>query len=602
MEGIRGYCSKRAWKKRFPISIWLPQYCCSYIPRDVIAGLTVALTVIPQSLAYASIAKLHIQYGLYSAFMGCFVYCLFGTSKDITVGPTAILSLLVATYGYPDKHDPTINDAQLAIILAFLCGIIQFIMGVFHLGSLIGFISAPVISGFTSASALSIAMGQVKHLLGISFSSETFLETAEGIIKNIRHTNGWDVLLGLSSMVVLLILQKVQMDSVVWMSSEEQETPGRLKILRRFLWFIGTARNAIVVGCASLIAWSLDSAGCSGKITTTGALHKVSLAPQFPDFHDYTFLDVITELNVGLLVVPLIAYLETIAIGKAFARQNRYKIEPNQEMIAVGLCNIAGSFFSSYPVTGSFSRTAINSQSGVKTPLGGVITGALVVTAILCLTPAVQYIPKAALAAMIIVAVLKMFNCKIFLTLWRVNKIDLVPLCVTFICSLLLGVQYGTIIGICIDLVILQYPVARPSLKSLNSTIVPDEESPFLPKERSSPLIQVDSSSACIVQVDRSVRYPAADYLVDRLNEIRETDSFRQHVIFDFKHVIEIDYTFIESLSDAIADFSKAQAKLLLVNVKLNIHDMLHRAQIPGLEIYPSIDEAVQSLSAMGDI
>ncbi|PIK41532.1 putative sodium-independent sulfate anion transporter [Apostichopus japonicus] len=496
--------------------------------RDVIAGLTVALTVIPQSLAYASIAKLHIQYGLYSAFMGCFVYCLFGTSKDITVGPTAILSLLVATYGYPDKHDPTINDAQLAIILAFLCGIIQFIMGVFHLGSLIGFISAPVISGFTSASALSIAMGQVKHLLGISFSSETFLETAEGIIKNIKHT-------------------------------------------KKYKWIL--------------------LYGCQVRSKKRQAASKYS---------EGSFGLLGQELNVGLLVVPLIAYLETIAIGKAFARQNRYKIEPNQEMIAVGLCNIAGSFFSSYPVTGSFSRTAINSQSGVKTPLGGVITGALVVTAILCLTPAVQYIPKAALAAMIIVAVLKMFNCKIFLTLWRVNKIDLVPLCVTFICSLLLGVQYGTIIGICIDLVILQYPVARPSLKSLNSTIVPDEESPFLPKERSSPLIQVDSSSACIVQVDRSVRYPAADYLVDRLNEIRETDSFRQHVIFDFKHVIEIDYTFIESLSDAIADFSKAQAKLLLVNVKLNIHDMLHRAQIPGLEIYPSIDEAVQSLSAMG--
>lgn len=404
-----------------------------------------------------------------------------------------------------------------------------------------------------------------------------------------------------SCIMMLLILQKVQKDSLLWISKQDSHTPRYLTVLRKVLWFIGTARNAIVIGSTSLIAWSLEASGCTGYISTTGKVHEGVPKPRFPDFRDHSFVDILRELNIGLLVVPLIAYLELIAIGKAFARQNGYKTEPNQEMVAVGLCNVAGSFFSSYPVTGSFSRTAINSQSGVKTPLGGVVTGSLVLIALAYLTPAFQYIPKAALAAMIIVAVLKMFNWKIFLTLWRVHKIDLIPLCSTFIFSLLLGVQFGTIIGVLVDLAILQYPVARPSLKSLNSSIIPDEESPFLPKDRSTPLIQAERCPALIVQADRSVRYPAAEYLMDKLNEIRESNYHQQHVIFDFTKITEVDYTFIECLSDAIQDFSGAGVKLLLVNVTLEIHDMLHRAQIPGLEIYPSIADAVQCLSEIGN-
>lgn len=601
---IRDYCSGRSWRKRFPFTIWLPQYSFRYVINDFIAGLTVALTVIPQSLAYASIAKLHIQYGLYSAFMGCFVYFIFGTSKDITVGPTAILSLLVATYDDPIKPGSDYNDPKLAIILAFMCGVIQFVMGVLHLGSLTGFISTPVISGFTSASAITIAAGQAKHLLGLSFSSDTFFESLVGIFAHIRQTNGWDLLMGLSSMVVLLLLQKIQRDSSLWMSHHTEDTPGYLKVVRKSLWFLGTARNAVIVGCTAILVWSLDTAGYAGKISTTGNVTEGIPTPSLPDFADFHFLTVIRELNVGLIIVPLIAYLEAIAIGKAFARKNGYRVEPNQEIIALGLCNIAGSFFSSYPVTGSFSRTAINSQSGVKTPAGGVVTGVLVLLSLQFLTPLFQFIPKAALAAVIITAVLKMFNYKMFVKLWQVSKLDLIPLTVTFVASLFLPVQYGTIIGVVVDLIILLYPIARPEIKAVSpsNAILKQEDNLFLPSDRSSPLVQIESCPVLVVQVDRSVRYPSAENLVEKLNNIRESKVYyQQHVIFDFSRVCEIDYTAVESLSDAIADFAKAGVKLYFVHVKLYIHDMLHRANIPGLEIFPSVQEAMQSLSGSGD-
>ncbi|XP_072044570.1 sodium-independent sulfate anion transporter-like isoform X2 [Amphiura filiformis] len=585
-DGAANYCSLSAWKRRFPLSIWLPKYKASYLLSDIIAGFTVGLTVIPQALAYASIAKLHIQYGLYSAFMGCFVYFFLGTSKDVSVGPTAIMSLLVSMYGEKDPNDKELHLPEYAVLMAFICGCIQFALGFFHLGALTGFISSAVIAGFTSASAITIAMGQVKHILGQSFHGDTFLDDIILTFKHIKEVNGWDVLLGVSSMVILYLLQKVKNDAVKW-EKDEDYTPTTSKLLAwKFLWFVGTSKNAVIVIMTAIIAWTLEYTHKSGKIALTG-----NVTEGIPMFEppEFGIPDVFQVLNVGIVIIPLIGYLEAISIGKSFGRQNNYKVEPNQELIALGICNVAGSFVSSYPVTGSFSRTAINSQCGVKTPAGGLITGGLVLLSLQFLTPAFYYIPKASLAAVIIMAVIKMVNYRIFIALWKVRKLDLLVLIITFIMCLCIGVAYGTLIGIGVDIMILLYPIARPRIRHVDPSA--RQHYDITPKA------QIYRDSVLVFEVDRSMRFPASEYIVESLYQLSLGVPHPKPVILDFTHVTGVDYTMIESLHDALEDFGKAGIKLVFCSVKDEIKDQFLAYDLKSLVVYSSYESAIQGLA-----
>ncbi|XP_038068537.1 sodium-independent sulfate anion transporter-like isoform X1 [Patiria miniata] len=595
MEGVnvrgavQSYCSKLSWQKRFPISIWLPRYRLPFLLHDFIAGLTVALTVLPQGLAYASIAKLPIQYGLYSAYMGCFVYCFLGTSKDISVGPTAIMSLLVATFGKTDPKNPLLHDPAYAVLLAFFAGVVQFMLGFLHLGALTGFISAGVIAGFTSISAITIAFGQVKHILGIHFSSETFLDDLIMTFQHIKETNPWDVVIGICSIVILLALQLLKHREMSW-EKDESYTPSRGQLCTwKFLWLIATGRNAVVVVVTALIAWTLQTQGLADKVTVTGPVRQGLPPFQVPDFSKP---DLFSVLELGLAMIPLIGFLEAIAIGKSFARQNDYKVEPNQELIALGCCNLAGSFLSAYPVTGSFSRTAINSQSGVKSPAAGVVTGAVVILALSFLTPAFYYIPKSALASVIIVAVLKMVNYKIVLALWKLRKIELLAFAATCISSLFVGVAYGTAIGIAVDLLIMMYYIARPGIKVLE---------PLSSGQMARPVdvethVQVRSTAAVVVQLANSVYYPSTEYIVDVLNEQLHEKDYTRPVIVDFSCVSGLDYTIVEGLNDALNDFKKANAELLFACTKPNVKALLQKADLDGMSIHSTVQDALRSL------
>ncbi|XP_071796463.1 sodium-independent sulfate anion transporter-like [Asterias amurensis] len=585
----RNYCSKESWKKRFPISLWLPRYRLPFLLHDVIAGLTVALTVIPQSLAYASIAKLPVQYGLYSAYIGCFVYCFLGTCKDISVGPTAIMSLLVASFGKKDPLNPLLHDPVYAIALAFLSGIVQFILGVLHLGALTGFISAGVLAGFTSISAITIAFGQVRHVLGIKFESDSFYTGLLLTFEHIKETNPWDVIIGLGSMVILLIFQWLKGRATRWEEDDSYTPPTWQLCTWKFLWLIATGRNAIVVLVTSLIAFALETQGLGDKISVTGNV-KEGLPPFQPP--DFSKPDLFSVIGLGIAMVPLIGFLETIAIGKAFARQNEYRIDANQEFIALGVCNIAGSFLSAYPVTGSFSRTAINSQSGVRTPGAGVITGAVVILALSFLTPGFYYIPKAALAAIIIVAVLKMVNYKIVIALWRLRKIELLGFFATCISSMFIGVAYGTGVGMVLDLFILMYSMARPGIK----VVEPLTSEQMTQDMHSTSQIQIRSNSAVIIQVDRSIHYPAAEYIFDTLNEHMQKKDYARPVILDLSFVSELDFTVIEGFHDATNDFKKADVELFFACSKPNITALLLKADIDSMSIYSTVKDALEKI------
>ncbi|XP_077829289.1 sodium-independent sulfate anion transporter isoform X6 [Macaca mulatta] len=325
-------CSPAAVQRRLPILAWLPNYSLQWLKMDFIAGLSVGLTAIPQALAYAEVAGLPPQYGLYSAFVGCFVYFFLGTSRDVTLGPTAIMSLLVSFYTF---HEPAY-----AVLLAFLSGCIQLAMGVLHLGFLLDFISCPVIKGFTSAATVTIGFGQIKNLLGLQNIPRQFFLQVYHTFLRIAETRVGDAVLGLVCMLLLLVL-KLMRDH---MPPVHPEMPLGVRLSHGLVWSATTAS------------------------------------------------------------------------------QNNYRVDANQELLAIGLTNVLGSFVSSYPVTGSFGRTAVNSQSGVCTPAGGLVTGVLVLLSLDYLTSLFYYIPKSALAAIIIMAVAPLFDTKIFRTLWRVKR------------------------------------------------------------------------------------------------------------------------------------------------------------------------------------
>ncbi|XP_032676885.1 sodium-independent sulfate anion transporter-like isoform X2 [Odontomachus brunneus] len=515
--------------RRIPILAWLPLYSWTKLLQDTLAGLTVGLTAIPQGIAYAIVAGLPAQYGLYSGFMGCFVYLIFGSSKDVTVGPTAIMALLT-------QQHVTKLGKDFAVLLCFLSGALITAMGLLHLGFLVDFISMPVICGFSNAAAVIIATSQLGTLLGIKGRSDSFIDAISQIIKHGNETKLWDTLLGVCSMTVLVLLKKLP--------GKKLGTP-----LEKFMWLVCIARNAIVVMVGILIAYVLFSHDIkpfqiTGNITE--GLPPVSLPPFtiVNGNHTYTFFELVSELGSSIVSVPLIAILESIAIAKAFAKGKT--LDANQEMLALGLCNIFGSLVKSMPVTGSFTRTAINNASGVKTPMGGLFTGALVLLACGLLTSTFAFIPKATLAAVIIIAMYYMFEVQIFIVLWRTKKIDLVPLTVTLLCCLAVGLEYGMIAGVAVNLILLLYFAARPGL---------------LIEERI-----VDGLTVLYVSPKQSLSYPAAEYLRERVMSWCDKKSGNLPVVVEGRHVLRIDATVAKNLTLLLTDLAARDQKLVFWN------------------------------------
>ncbi|XP_043924013.1 sodium-independent sulfate anion transporter [Protopterus annectens] len=563
---LKKCCSYETLKKCLPILQWLPEYSFQWLQLDFIAGLTVGLTVVPQSLAYADVAGLPVQYGLYSSFMGCFVYCLLGTSKDVTLGPTAIMSLLVYYYAF--------QDPVYAVLLTFLSGCIQLAMGILQLGFLVDFISYPVIKGFTSAAALTIGFGQVKNILGLHGIPQEFFQQIYYTFKYISETSVGDVTLGLVCILLLLLLSMMKKHP----PKSQQEVPLFIRLCNTVVAFSATARNALIVVSAGLVAYSFEITGFQ-PFDLTGRTAEGLPSFQLPKFSEIvsnttvTFSDIVAEIGPGLAVIPLMGLLESIAIAKAFGSKNDYRIDPNQELLAIGLTNFLGSFVSSYPVTGSFGRTAVNSQTGVCTPAGGLVTGIIVLLSLAFLTPLFFYIPKAALAAVIICAVAPMFDLKIALTLWKVKKVDLLPFFATFFLCLW-EIQYGILVGIGVSGIILLYNVARPKAK-----------------------VSVFEHGTLVVHLQSGLNFPAVEHVSHLIYENALGVSSPRNVVLDCTHVCYIDYTVLNGLRDLLFKFHRKGVSLVFSNVQREILKVLLTAQLDEFQYWDNVDEAVLNLA-----
>ncbi|GLG95334.1 Sodium-independent sulfate anion transporter [Gryllus bimaculatus] len=558
--------------RRVPIAGWLPRYSAEALVSDLIAGVTVGLTVMPQSLAYATLAGLEPQYGLYSAFVGCFVYALFGSVKDVTIGPTALMALMV----YQQVHA---RNADFAVLLCFLSGCVQLLMAALNLGVLVDFISVPVTVGFTSAMAFIISCSQLKGLLGLKFSSSGFIDTATKVVQHLPETRPWDATLGFLCIFILLFLRKIK--DVKRHAPDVKPTP-RQRIGMKILWLLSTARNALVVIVCSILAFLLSppadgSDQDASPFVLTGTVR--SGLPPFglPPFsttignQTYSFGEMCSGLGSSIVLVPILAVLGNVAIAKAFASGD--SVDATQELMTLGLCNLLGSFASSFPVSGSFSRSAVNHASGVKTPMGGVFTGLLIILALAVLTPYFYYIPKASLAAVIICAVIFMIEYEVVKPMWKSSRKDLVPAFVTFMMCLILGVEYGIVIGVGVNLIFLLYPSARPMTHS--------------------------GSEYLLVTPSNSLYFPAVDFIRSSVGRAGITQgSSQMPVIVDCRFVLGADFTAAKGIAALIDDFSKRKQPIYFYNPHPNVLAVFKGANLEEFVEICNPEELEQMLQA----
>ena len=419
-----------------PIAGWLPKYSKKEWKGDLSAGLTVGVMLIPQGMAYAMIAGLPPIYGLYASTIPILIYALFGTSRQLAVGPVAMVSLLTAAGVGQLAEGGTDAYIQMAITLAFLVGGIQFLLGLFRMGFLVNFLSHPVISGFTSAAALIIGISQLKHLMGVSLPrSHHVHEILIAAIEKIGETQLATLAVGLVGIALILIVRRIN-----------KAIPGQLL--------------AVVFGILAVWLLGLDQQGMKIVGEVPSELPKFSL-PLFG-------LDTWSALMPTALTIALVSFMESIAVAKAIqAKHKTYKVEPNQELIGLGLANLGGSFFQSYPTTGGFSRTAVNDQAGAKTTIASVISVLLIVLTLLFLTPLFYYLPKAILSSVIMVAVFGLIDFKEPIHLWHSNRTDFVMLIVTFVATLALGIEQGIAVGVILSLIMVIFRTTRPHVAIL---------------------------------------------------------------------------------------------------------------------------------------
>ena len=418
-------------QKIFPFLSWIRSYKWPYLPSDLMAGVTVAIVLIPQGLAYALIAGLPAVYGLYASLVPLIVYSFMGTSRSLGVGPVAMDSLLVAAgLGAIASIGPD-NYIVMAILLAFLVGGIQLLLGLLRMGFLVNFLSKPVISGFTSGAALIIMFSQLKYLLGTDIEkSNQFHWMIWNSIQKLGAINPYDLGIGILGILLMILLKK-------W----NRKIPYILLV--------------VIIGIALVFFFKLTSKGVDivGEIPT--GLPQVAL-PQL----EWQYL---MELWPIALTLALVGYMETISIGMGIEdKMNRDELNPNKELVALGLSNMVGSFFQSYPITASFSRSAIYMEARSRTNMATLVTAIIVLCTLLFLTPLFYYLPKAALASIIMVSVYGLVDVAYARKLWKFRKDEFVVLLGTFVITLFVGIMEGILVGVLISLLLMVYRTSNP--------------------------------------------------------------------------------------------------------------------------------------------
>ncbi len=564
-----------------PILDWGRSYNKQALSNDLVAAVIVTIMLIPQSLAYALLAGLPPEMGLYASIVPIILYAVFGTSRALAVGPVAVVSLMTAAAVGEIAQSGTAGYAIAALTLAGLSGLFLLALGVFRLGFLANFLSHPVIAGFITASGVLIAASQLKHILGVSASGHNLLHLLESLWTHLPETNPYTLVIGVLATAFLFwvrkglkpLLRKMGMGPKMADIAAKAGPVAAVVVTTVAVWLFGLAdRGVAIVG---EVPQSLPP------------LTMPSLDPAL-----------VRQLIVPAILISIIGFVESISVAQTLAAKKRQRISPDQELIGLGAANLGAAFTGGFPVTGGFSRSVVNYDAGAETPAAGAYTAVGLGIAALALTPLIFFLPKATLAATIIVAVLSLVDFSILKKTWAYSKADFAAVAATILLTLAMGVEIGVSAGVLLSVALFLFKTSRPHIAEVG--LMKDGSEHFRNIRRHDVLTH---PSVVTLRVDESLYFANARYLEDYiLDRVLGTEGVK-HVVLMFSAVNEVDMSALESLEAINHRLQSMGITLNLSEVKGPVMDRLKRAhfleELTG-KVYLSQYAAMKELGPVG--
>ncbi len=570
-----------AWLARYlPILKWGPAYTREALTNDLVAAAIVTIMLIPQSLAYALLAGLPPEAGIYASIVPIILYAVFGTSSSLAVGPVAVVSLMTAAAIGDVAQSGTAGYATAALTLALLSGGFLLLLGFFRLGFLANFLSHPVIAGFITATGLIIAASQLKHILGIPAEGHNLFELLRSLALHITDLNPVTLAIGAAATAFLFWVRKGLKPLLI-----------AAGLNRRLADVAAKAGPVAAVAVTTLIVGGLrlDAQGVDIVGTVPQGLPPFTI----PDFSG----DLLLKLIGPAILISIIGFVESISVAQTLAAKKRQRIDPDQELIGLGAANIGAAFTGGYPVTGGFARSVVNFDAGAETPAAGAFTAVGLAIAALALTPLIYYLPTATLAATIIVAVLSLVDLAILKRAWDYSKADFAAVSATILVTLGFGVELGVTTGVVLSILIHLYKTSRPHMAVVGRVPGTEHYRNVLRHE------VITDPHILTVRVDESLYFANARYLEDRIYDmVAQRDDLR-HVILMCPAVNEIDMSALESLEAINERLDALGVKFHLSEVKGPVMDRLqstHFLEDLTGEVFLSQHQAMRELSEHG--
>lgn len=544
-------------KSYLPLLDWLPGYGRRQATSDLVAAVIVTVMLIPQSLAYALLAGLPPQVGLYASILPLVLYAVFGSSRTLSVGPVAVASLMTAAALAPLVEVGTPEYLAGAIVLAVLSGLMLLGMGLLKLGFLANFLSHPVISGFITASGIVIAASQLKHLLGIDASGHNLLQILSSLIEALPRANGTTVAVGAGTLLFLVLARK-RLNPLL----------RRVGLSPRMADILTKTAPILAVVVTTLLAWVLDLSA-----------HGVKLVGQVPAGLPVLALpsldwELWQQVAVSALLISVVGFVESVSVGQTLAAKRRQRINPDQELIGLGAANVGAGLSGGMPVTGGFSRSVVNFDAGAETPAAGVFTAVGIALATVYLTPAISYLPQATLAATIVVAVATLIDLPALARTWRYSRPDFGAMLATILLTLVHSVESGIVAGVTLSIGLFLYRTSRP-----HSAVV--GRVPGTEHFRNVLRHEVElCPRVTFLRVDESLYFANARFLEERVMDLVAGEPELRHLVLVCPAVNLIDASALESLEAINERLDTAGVKLHLSEVKGPVMDRLKQTEL----------------------
>lgn len=544
-------------KSYLPLLDWLPGYGRRQATSDLVAAVIVTVMLIPQSLAYALLAGLPPQVGLYASILPLVLYAVFGSSRTLSVGPVAVASLMTAAALAPLVEVGTPEYLAGAIVLAVLSGLMLLGMGLLKLGFLANFLSHPVISGFITASGIVIAASQLKHLLGIDASGHNLLQILSSLIEALPRANGTTVAVGAGTLLFLVLARK-RLNPLL----------RRVGLSPRVADILTKTAPILAVVVTTLLAWVLDLSA-----------HGVKLVGQVPAGLPVLALpsldwELWQQVAVSALLISVVGFVESVSVGQTLAAKRRQRINPDQELIGLGAANVGAGLSGGMPVTGGFSRSVVNFDAGAETPAAGVFTAVGIALATVYLTPAISYLPQATLAATIVVAVATLIDLPALARTWRYSRPDFGAMLATILLTLVHSVESGIVAGVTLSIGLFLYRTSRP-----HSAVV--GRVPGTEHFRNVLRHEVElCPKVTFLRVDESLYFANARFLEERVMDLVAGEPELRHLVLVCPAVNLIDASALESLEAINERLDTAGVKLHLSEVKGPVMDRLKQTEL----------------------